>query len=103
MQRLSFSTSQLTHLEVSGDGCATLVTATTSRGSATLQLAAGREGVVLDTLSLERETDGHSRHGRSLARLSVREAVRLRGLLGKAIATAEAAAIDPPPFPTCGG
>jgi hypothetical protein len=80
-------------------GCTALITETSLRGSATLQLAAGRDGVVRDTLSWERGTDGHGRQGHSVARLSISDARRYRMLLGEAIAAAELAAIDQPALP----
>jgi hypothetical protein len=79
-------------------GCTALITETSLRGSATLQLAAGRDGVVLDTLSWECGTDGHSRRRHSVARLSISDARRYRVLLGEAIAAAELA-IDQPALP----
>jgi hypothetical protein len=54
---------------------------------------------VLDTLSWERGTDGRSRQGHSVARLSNSDARRYRVLLGEAIAAAEFAAIDQPALP----
>lgn len=81
------------------NGYAAIITSATERGSATLQMTWGAEGVVLDTLSWERGTDGRSRQGHSVARLSLREVVRLRVLLGEAIAGAELAAVDQPSLP----
>jgi hypothetical protein len=80
-------------------GYAAPITESSPRGSATIQLTAGTSGVVFDTLSWERGTDGQSRQGHSVARLSVREVVRSRGLLGEALAVAELAAIDQPSLP----
>jgi hypothetical protein len=75
-------------------GYAALITETTFRGSATIQLAAGTGGVGVDTLSWERGTDGRMRQEHSVARLSLKDARRYRVLLGEAIAYAEMAAID---------
>jgi hypothetical protein len=80
-------------------GCSALITSTTERGSATIQLVASTDGVLLDTLSWERGTDGHSRQGHSVARLSLKDARRYRVLLGEAIACAEMDAIDQPVLP----
>jgi hypothetical protein len=82
-------------------GCSSLNICSGSRGStATIQLAAGTDGgVVVDTVSWERGTDGRMRQEHSVARLSAREARRLRGLLGEALAVAELAGIDQPPLP----
>jgi hypothetical protein len=80
-------------------GSTALITETSLRGSATLQLAAGRDGVVLDTLSWDRGTDGHSRQEHSVARLSRSNARRYRVLLGDAIAAAGLPAIDQPAMP----
>jgi hypothetical protein len=80
-------------------GYAALITDTSLHGSATLQMTWGADGVLIDTLSWERGTDGHSRRSHSLARLSLKDARRLRVLLGEAIAVAELSAIDQPSLP----
>jgi hypothetical protein len=80
-------------------GCTALITETSPRGSATIQVVWGTGGALIDTLAWERGTDGRSRQSHAVARLSVREARRLRVLLGDAIAGAELAAIDQPGLP----
>lgn len=64
-------------------GCTSLTTESSPRGSATIQLAATTDGIVVDTISLERGPDGQNRRGHTVARLSVLDVARLRGLLGE--------------------